>query len=108
MGFIRCSAVRHDETYIAAAARRLSQELAIDSVSLRQVDVFKMNEGGHLKFISLFLVLSQSPTIKEPDHVAGLAWRSIGHLEEDLSCFSGRFTDTFRFLFGQYVSASSR
>ena len=89
------------ESYEQAARRRMREELALDT-DVKFVDKVPMHEDGVIKFIGLFESQADYVKNQEPEHIAGLKWRSLGSIEDELARRPEKFTQTFALLFGRY------
>lgn len=89
------------ETYEGAASRRLREELGL-FLSLRFVGKIHMRDVESLKFVSLFLGYDGDAAIREPAHIAELAYWPIARLDRMLGAEPERFTPTFRRLYDAF------
>jgi isopentenyl-diphosphate Delta-isomerase len=89
------------EDYKEAAVRRLREELGL-SLPLHPVGKIQMRDIKSLKFVSLFLAHDGEPTIREPDHIADLAYWSFVEISRKLDTEPDSFTPTFRQLYGAF------
>lgn len=86
------------ESYVEAAARRMTEELGIES-PLREVGKLEMRDQQSLKFVSLFLAHGDAVANREPDHIAELAFWPIAGLRRAVESEPTSFTPTFVRLF---------
>ncbi|HEV2858788.1 MAG TPA: NUDIX domain-containing protein [Solirubrobacterales bacterium] len=89
------------ESYYEGAARRMREELGL-SADLEYLGKIKMRDIDSLKFVSLFLVRSDSAEIREPDHISQLDYRQVEEIAEHLDERPEDFTPTFVKLFGAF------
>ena len=83
------------ETYEAAAARRVSQELGIFSASLSLVGKTEMNDQGSKKFIDVFTMTYDGPFNYDETHIAAIEFVDLGRLREMRANGERPFTPTF-------------
>lgn len=85
------------EAYDEAAARRTFEELNIRP-ELQTVGRTTMEDDGSTKFIGVYTaeVDRDAPSIREPEHIADIAFLPIDRLHSQLSQEPDRFTPTFR------------
>jgi isopentenyl-diphosphate delta-isomerase len=94
------------EQYLDGALRRLQEELGL-STPLTKFASVSMPDRGARKFITLYLTTASDFVIGEPDHIEGLRFESIPNIQERMLRSPNDFTETFRFLFGFYLSTLS-
>lgn len=82
------------EGYREAARRRLLEELGL-RLALDRVGKLQMHDERSLKFVELYTARDGEPSIREPEHIAELEYRSLAELDRSVSAEPESFTPTF-------------
>ncbi len=83
------------ETYSAAAARRLQQELGVIDAPT-SIGRVSMTDEGCIKWIGVFRLESDGPFTPDPGHIRALRFISLTGLTHELRDQPQAFTPTFR------------
>lgn len=91
---------RPGESEAEAARRRSSEELGL-STPLERLGTIRTMDGRSPKFVTLFeaTVAPPQPRILERGHIAGIEYRALHELDDELVQAPERFTETFRALY---------
>lgn len=94
--------VRSGESYAAAAARELSEELGVPASSLEPVGTTWIDEGPRRKFIGVFTGTASAVIEPDPGEVAGIEFLHPFEirrcLRDDPRRFSATFAKVFRYV----------
>jgi|SRR5579864_3149953 len=91
------------ETYAAAATRRLSEELGVSNVGLREIGKTSMFDEGSLKFITLYEAGLSGPFVIDPSHISEIAFFPLDQVRSWSVQDPAAFTPTFLHLLDFYV-----
>lgn len=94
--------VRSGESYVAAARRRLGEELGVRDAELRELVKLAIPEEGAHKFTTLFVANRTGAVTPDGSGIAAVRWVEPGTLERELAQDPARFTPTFAQLFEVY------
>jgi isopentenyldiphosphate isomerase len=83
------------ESYLAAAYRRLSEELGVRDVPLRYVGNTTMSDEGCQKFIAVFSAVYDGPFKYDSEHVKTIEFAPISLIRDQKASGSRKFTPTF-------------
>jgi isopentenyl-diphosphate delta-isomerase len=96
------------ETYEEAARRRLAQELNVTDVTLTRVGKTSMLDETSIKFIEVYQATYEKPISSfDRNHIAGLAYKTVEDIAENLKNDPAHYTPTFRVLFPFFVASRS-
>jgi ADP-ribose pyrophosphatase YjhB (NUDIX family) len=97
------------ESYAAAAARRLAEEIDV-TTPLAEVGQTSMHDGGATKFVRVYLapVGGARPRVVDPGHVEAVEFWDIGDVDELLRDDPGAFTPTFPTVFRYFTLREER
>jgi isopentenyl-diphosphate delta-isomerase len=90
------------ESYMAAATRRLGEELGLHGAALREAGKLVMPEDGARKFVTLFVAKHSGPVQPEPAVIAEVRWVARETIARELDQHPDHFTPTFTMLFEHY------
>jgi isopentenyl-diphosphate Delta-isomerase len=90
------------ETYQAAAARRLGEELGVAGATLRILGKLRMNEEGARKFVTLFAAEQSGPLTPDPAVIDEVRWVAAATIRDELAARPESFTPTFALVFELY------
>ena len=90
------------ESYAAAASRRLTEELGLHTVALRESCKLAMPEEGARKFVTLFVARHSGPVQPEPTVIAKVRWAARETIARELDQHQDEFTPTFALLFRHF------
>jgi isopentenyl-diphosphate Delta-isomerase len=82
------------ESYVAAATRRLREEIGLET-PLQKLGATRMQDEGAMKFIELFVTTAEVARIEEPDHIEALEFVSLVSIDDRLRADPEAFTETF-------------
>ena len=94
--------VRSGETYVAAARRRLGDELGVRDAELRELVKLAIPEEGAHKFTTLFVANRTGAVTPDGSVISAVRWAESKSLERELAEEPARFTPTFTRLFEVY------
>lgn len=95
------------EDYQQAAERRLDEELGLRE-PLRYQGKVRIRDASSMKFVALYTTHSDEATIRERNHIAEIAWRSLAQLDEQMRKEPSVFTPTFLELYDFFVDPRRR
>jgi isopentenyl-diphosphate delta-isomerase len=87
------------ESYLAAAQRRLAEELGVRDVALRELLKLALPEEGAHKFTTLFVASHAGTVSPDGSAIAALRWVDAATIERELAQAPAQFTPTFAKLF---------
>ena len=82
------------ESYVAAATRRLQEEIGLET-PLQKLGATRMQDEGATKFIELFVTTAEVARIEEPDHIEALEFVPLDSIDDRLRADPEAFTETF-------------
>ena len=91
------------ETYEDAAKRRLREELGLET-HLESVGVTPMEDEDVIKFIGVFMTISDTAYIAEPDHIARIEFRPVEDVLKGISVYPAEYTETLRHVLRFWLS----
>jgi isopentenyl-diphosphate delta-isomerase len=95
--------VRTGEIYVEAARRRLTEELGVREIALREVAKLSMPDEAARKFVALFVASAPASVTPDREVIADLRWESTAGIELQLQAEPDRFTPTFARLFRVFL-----
>lgn len=94
------------ESYEAAAARRVGDELGVQVPSLTFIGKTEMMDDGCQKFISVFTMDNDGPFFFDRSHIEQIEFVPVVGVQKMIEDGTRRFTPTFLHVFRYYVSRS--
>ena len=92
------------ESYRAAAARRLKQELGVDAANLNFVGKMSMEDDGCQKFVGVFTTVHDGPFNFDKEHIEELEILPVPQIHALFASGTRRFTPTFLKVLAFYES----
>jgi 8-oxo-dGTP pyrophosphatase MutT (NUDIX family) len=83
------------EEYLAAARRKLAEELSLSS-PLAEVGVTCMHDEGTAQFAGVFTATADRPRSAAPARLAEVTFRPVAVVEQDMAAHPDDYTETLR------------
>lgn len=103
--------VDEGEEYDQAAARELSEEMGINNIELRRLDVYyiegKIPSGIKKMFNGIYHGVYDGKVTISPSEVSDYKWIDFNSLQREMSLKPDDFTDWFRFSLKRYLELIS-
>ncbi len=92
------------ENYVAAATRRVQEELGVSAALLTLLGKTEMVDDGCLKFISIFTMKHDGPFIVNRSHIEEIEFVPLALVQQTIADGSRQFTPTFLQVFRYFQS----